>query len=140
MNRDSPAPSSGMGLVFCAARSMGIVSHTYDLHSGFDLLHTDIKERPEFIFWHPPYWDIIQYCASYSAAGTLRVWRAAQADQAMIPHREGRTRGSRMLCADELWRLGGHDPYSLIMIRRFGRDPSGSYSVAGCGKCQKLGE
>ena len=54
--------------------------------------------------------------------------------------REGRTRGSRMLCADELWRLGGHDPYSLIMIRRFGRDPSGSYSVAGCGKCQKLGE
>lgn len=41
-----------------AARTMGIVSHTYDLHSGFDLLHTDIKERPEFIFWHPPYWDI----------------------------------------------------------------------------------
>ena len=38
-----------------AARTMGIVSHTYDLHSGFDLLHTDIKERPEFIFWHPPY-------------------------------------------------------------------------------------
>ena len=44
-----------------AARTMGIVSHTYDLHSGFDLLHTDIKERPEFIFWHPPYWDIIKY-------------------------------------------------------------------------------
>ena len=44
-----------------AARTMGIVSHTYDLHSGFDLLHTDIQERPEFIFWHPPYWDIIQY-------------------------------------------------------------------------------
>ena len=45
-----------------AARTMGIVSHTYDLHSGFDLLHTDIKERPEFIFWHPPYWDIIKMC------------------------------------------------------------------------------
>ena len=44
-----------------AAHAMGIVSHTYDLHSGFDLLHTDIQERPEFIFWHPPYWDIIQY-------------------------------------------------------------------------------
>ena len=44
-----------------AAHSMGITSHTYDLHSGFDLLHTDIQERPEFIFWHPPYWDIIQY-------------------------------------------------------------------------------
>ena len=44
-----------------AAHAMGIVSHTYDLHSGFDLLHTDIQERPKFIFWHPPYWDIIQY-------------------------------------------------------------------------------
>lgn len=44
-----------------AARSMGITSHTYDLHSGFDLLHCDISERPQFIFWHPPYWDIIKY-------------------------------------------------------------------------------
>ena len=40
---------------------MGIASHTYDLHSGFDLLHCDIPERPQFIFWHPPYWDIIKY-------------------------------------------------------------------------------
>lgn len=44
-----------------AARTMGIHSHTYDLHSGFDLLHSDIPERPQFIFWHPPYWDIIKY-------------------------------------------------------------------------------
>ena len=44
-----------------AARTMGISSHTYDLHSGFDLLHCDIPERPQFIFWHPPYWDIIKY-------------------------------------------------------------------------------
>ena len=52
------------------------------------------------------------------------------------PEQRREDRGSRMLCADKLWRLGGHDPYSLIMIRRFGRDPSGSHSVAGCGKCQ----
>ena len=26
-----------------AAASMGITSHTYDLHSGFDLLHCDIR-------------------------------------------------------------------------------------------------
>lgn len=44
-----------------AAGTMGINSHTYDLHSGFNLLHNDIAERPEFIFWHPPYWDIIRY-------------------------------------------------------------------------------
>ena len=24
-------------------------------------MNSDIKERPEFIFWHPPYWDIIVY-------------------------------------------------------------------------------
>ena len=24
-------------------------------------MNCDIPERPEFIFWHPPYWDIIQY-------------------------------------------------------------------------------
>ena len=29
-----------------AARTMGIHSHTYDLHSGFDPLHCDIPERP----------------------------------------------------------------------------------------------
>ena len=55
------------------------------------------------------------------------------------PEQRREDRGSRMLCADKLWRLGGHDPYSLIMIRRFGRDPGGSHSVAGCGKCQWLG-
>ena len=52
-----------------AAASVGAASHTYDLHSGFDLLHCDIPERPGFIFWHPPYWDIIKYSdVMYSAA------------------------------------------------------------------------
>ena len=52
-----------------AAASRGIPSHTYDLHSGFDLLHSDIQERPAFVFWHPPYWNIIEYSdVMYSAA------------------------------------------------------------------------
>ena len=30
--------------------------------NGFDVVpYCDIPERPEFVFWHPPYWDIIQY-------------------------------------------------------------------------------
>ena len=29
-----------------------------DLHSGFDLLNSDIPERPSFVFWHPPYWNM----------------------------------------------------------------------------------
>ena len=48
----------GSGTTAAAADKLGIQSHCYDLHSGFDLLHNDIPERPPFIFWHPPYWDM----------------------------------------------------------------------------------
>jgi len=51
----------GSGTTKAAAENMGIRSHLYDLHSGFDIMNCEIKERPEFIFWHPPYWDIIKY-------------------------------------------------------------------------------
>lgn len=51
----------GSGTTKAAADTMGISSHIYDLHSGFDIMNCEIKERPEFIFWHPPYWDIIKY-------------------------------------------------------------------------------
>lgn len=46
------------------AKDIGIISHCYDLNSGFDLMENDIKERNEFIYWHPPYWDIIKYSGS----------------------------------------------------------------------------
>lgn len=45
----------------CESAKQNIVYHGYDLHSGFDLMQMDIKERNEAIFWHPPYHDIIQY-------------------------------------------------------------------------------
>ncbi len=51
----------GSGTTKAAADKMGIRSHLYDLHSGFDVMSSEIPERPEFIFWHPPYWDIIKY-------------------------------------------------------------------------------
>lgn len=51
----------GSGTTRDAAEKCGIASHIYDLHSGFDLLNSEIPERPQFIFWHPPYWDIIKY-------------------------------------------------------------------------------
>lgn len=59
----------GSGTTRDAADHMQISSHIYDLHSGFDLLNSEIPERPEFIFWHPPYHDIIVYSdKEYSAA------------------------------------------------------------------------
>lgn len=51
----------GSGTTKAAADKLGISSHLYDLHSGFDIMNCEIPERPEFIFWHPPYWDIITY-------------------------------------------------------------------------------
>ena len=51
----------GSGTTKAAANKCGIQSRLYDLHSGFDIMNSEIKERPEFIFWHPPYWDIIKY-------------------------------------------------------------------------------
>lgn len=59
----------GSGTTRAAADKCGIGSHIYDLHSGFDIMNCDIPERPEFIFWHPPYWDIITYSdVMYKAA------------------------------------------------------------------------
>ena len=49
----------GSGTTKAAADKLGIGSHLYDLHSGFDIMNCEIPERPEFIFWHPPYWDIV---------------------------------------------------------------------------------
>lgn len=51
----------GSGTTKAAADRVGIRSHIYDLHSGFDVMNCEIPERPEFIFWHPPYWDLIKY-------------------------------------------------------------------------------
>ncbi len=42
-------------------KDLGIITNCYDLNSGFDLMEDDIKERNNFIYWHPPYWDIIKY-------------------------------------------------------------------------------
>ena len=71
-----------------AAASMGIASRTYDLHSGFDLLHNEIPERPGFIFWHPPYWDIVKYSdVMYRAADVQQRYGydPRQSDLSRIP-------------------------------------------------------
>ena len=63
-------------------------SHTYDLHSGFDLLHHDIAERPEMIFWHPPYHNLIIYSDKMYAAGEVKRkygYDPRQSDLSRIP-------------------------------------------------------
>ncbi|MBA4688610.1 MAG: hypothetical protein H2184_15775 [Candidatus Galacturonibacter soehngenii] len=51
----------GSGTTRDVAEKKKLIYNCYDLHSGFNLLTDDIKERNENIFWHPPYWDIVTY-------------------------------------------------------------------------------
>jgi hypothetical protein len=63
----------GSGTTEDVANRMGIESHCYDLNRGFDLMNDDIPVRSSFIFWHPPYWDIIKYAGSqYSADSVMK--------------------------------------------------------------------
>lgn len=51
-----------------AAKQIGIKANCYDLNHGFDVVSMDIPEKNEFIFWHPPYGDMITYAGEqYSA-------------------------------------------------------------------------
>ncbi len=52
---------SGSNTTSSVANQLNIKANTYDLNMGYDLLNNEIKERNEFIFWRPPYWDIIKY-------------------------------------------------------------------------------
>ena len=40
----------GSNTTKAAADKCGVISHTYDLHSGFDIMNCEIPERPEFVF------------------------------------------------------------------------------------------
>ncbi len=61
----------GGGTTEDVARKMVIQSNCYDLNRGFDLMTMDIPERPEFIFWHPPYADIVTYSDVMYKAGDI---------------------------------------------------------------------
>lgn len=58
----------GSGTTEDVCRDRGIAGHYMDLNRGFDLLSMEIPDRPENIFWHPPYNDIVVYSDNmYSA-------------------------------------------------------------------------
>ena len=61
----------GSGTTEDVAKRMGIPNVCYDLNRGFDLLNNDIPERPNMIFWHPPYWTIVQYAGNQYNAETV---------------------------------------------------------------------
>lgn len=53
------------------ANRKNIKANVYDLNQGFDLLNMDVPERNEFIFWHPPYHNMIRYADNMYAASEI---------------------------------------------------------------------
>lgn len=51
----------GSGTTEDVCRVKGVNGQYLDLNRGFDLMSMDIPDRPENIFWHPPYDDIVVY-------------------------------------------------------------------------------
>lgn len=64
--------SCGSGTVEDVASQMKIKSYCYDLNRGFDLITDEIKERNDFIFYHPAYWDVIKYSGSQYGSEPLK--------------------------------------------------------------------
>lgn len=52
----------GSGTTIDVCKEKGIISHCYDLNRGFNLLYHEIPEASnEAIWWHPPYWNMVEY-------------------------------------------------------------------------------
>ena len=51
----------GSGTTEDVCRANNITGTFLDLNRGFDMMAMDIPERPENVFWHPPYDNIITY-------------------------------------------------------------------------------
>ena len=63
----------GGGTTEEVCRRLEVPGTFLDLNRGFDMIAMDIPERPDNIFWHPPYDDIIKYSdVMYSAADIER--------------------------------------------------------------------
>lgn len=69
----------GSGTTEDVAKELNINSNCFDLNRGFDLLEDDINLASEFIFFHPPYWDIIKYSGNMYGSNPL------QSDLSQIP-------------------------------------------------------
>ncbi len=116
----------GSGTTKAAADHCGISSHNYDLHSGFDLMHDEIPERPEMIFWHPPYWDLVIYSdVMYKASDVQEKYGydPRELDLSRIPDWEGFVKAMNYAMAKQFSALekGGRMAVLMGDIKKKGR-------------------
>lgn len=61
----------GGGTTEDVCKRLGVQGTFLDLNRGFDLMTMDIPDRPENIFWHPPYGSMIVYSDSMYKAQVI---------------------------------------------------------------------
>lgn len=61
----------GSGTTEDVCKRMGISGGYYDLNRGYDMINMDMPERPENIFWHPPYDNIVVYSDKMYSANDI---------------------------------------------------------------------
>lgn len=54
-------PAAGSGTIGDVCRELEVNCVQRDLRDGFDVLSSDIPSGFDFVFFHPPYWNIIKY-------------------------------------------------------------------------------
>ena len=54
-------PAAGSGTTGDVCRELGVDCLQRDLRDGFDVLSSNIPSGFDFVFFHPPYWNIIKY-------------------------------------------------------------------------------
>lgn len=54
-------PAAGSGTTGDVCRELGVNCLQCDLRDGFDVLSSNIPSGFDFVFFHPPYWNIIKY-------------------------------------------------------------------------------
>ena len=62
----------GGGTTEDVCRAMGIDGRYLDLNRGFDMVSMELPEKPQNIFWHPPYDNIVVYSDVMYSAGDIQ--------------------------------------------------------------------
>lgn len=125
-------PMCGSDTTGDVCRELDIPYVGLDLKRGFDLLTGPIPGTFDFIFWHPPYWNMIRYSdrpADFSNAPTYEEWlewmrrghgrlRAALRPGGHLALQIGdlRRRGRYYFLAADLYRVLG-DPVDSVVIK-----------------------
>ena len=63
----------GSGTTEDVCKDLNVDGTFLDLNRGFDMLNMDIPERPENLFWHPPYGSIIGYRNEKGSCGIKNI-------------------------------------------------------------------